>query len=116
MLATKEASVSISYCLPCKSPVCPAGRPQHGLLAYLSSSQRNRVKRLKAKSTLVTSSLLHSLSATAPALGLEGRVAYQVGPCTPSKGAGYSQAAASHLGALDSGPRLSRAITWLGGF
>lgn len=38
--------------------------------AYLSSSQRKCARRLKAKSRLDTILLLHSLSATAPALGL----------------------------------------------
>lgn len=42
--------------------------------AYLSSSQRKCDKRLKAKSVLVITLLLHSLSATAPALGLKKRV------------------------------------------
>ena len=99
------------------SPHLPTtvGRPQHGLLAYLSSSQRNRVRRLKAKSRLVTDLLLHSLSATAAALGLEGRVVYQVGSRIPCKGSGHPQATLSYLGTLDSRSRLFRATTWLEG-
>lgn len=98
---------------PTGSPYC--GKALHSLPAYLSSSQRNCVKRLKAESRLVTNLLLHSLSATAPALGLEGKIMHQVGFCIPCKGAGHPQAAASYLGTLDSGPRLFTATTWLGG-
>lgn len=73
----KGLSIVLLVFFSCQQGV-PSPSPSHFLgkapqPTYLSSSQRKCDKRLKAKSKSVTPLLLHSLSATAPALGLEER-------------------------------------------